>query len=235
MDETQTRKDPKNSVFILDDVPKNVQLLVNFLRHEDCNIHVATEPVKGLEMIRRVLPDLILLDIMMPGMDGYQVCEALKKSEDTKDIPIIFLTAKTETPDIVKGFELGAVDYVTKPFQKAELLARVHTQLRLRSAITAVIELEKKSAVTAMAVTANHEINQPLTILQGNFEMYKSTRKEEDFSEKQLKVLGKMDKAIKRIGGILGKFNQSLPMHFEKYVGSQDMVVFDSPTEEGEN
>ena len=86
----------------------------------------------ALKILKKANPDLILLDVMMPGIDGYDVCREIKADSETKDIPIIFLAAKTGQDDIVKGFKLGAIDYVTKPFQQEELLARVKTQVRLR-------------------------------------------------------------------------------------------------------
>ena len=93
---------------------------------------VAQNGIQALKKVEAVRPDLILLDVMMPEMDGFETCTHLKSSQETEDIPVIFLTARTETKDIVKGFELGAVDYVTKPFQPEELLVRVRTHLELR-------------------------------------------------------------------------------------------------------
>jgi two-component system sensor histidine kinase/response regulator len=144
MDDTELNKQEKNLVLIVDDVPKNLQVLGNILRNRGYNISVATSGEQALNMMDKILPDLILLDVIMPGIDGFQVCEELKASEKTKDIPVIFLSAKTQTEDIVKGFELGAADYVTKPFIKEELLARVHTLLALKNAQRKIVELEQK-------------------------------------------------------------------------------------------
>ncbi|MBF0288543.1 MAG: SpoIIE family protein phosphatase [SAR324 cluster bacterium] len=120
------------SILVVDDTPKNIQLLLTILRKEAYQIHVANNGLQALKKAQTLLPDLILLDIMMPGMDGFETCRQLKSAPDTENIPIIFLTARTESEDIVKGFELGAVDYITKPFNSAELLARVHTHLELK-------------------------------------------------------------------------------------------------------
>lgn len=122
----------KPLILMVDDVPKNLQLLGIILKKIDCEIAAATDGQQVMDMIAHHKPDLILLDVMMPVLDGYEVCSRLKADPNTTDIPIIFLTAKTESSDIVKGFELGAVDYVTKPFTPAELLARVKTHLELR-------------------------------------------------------------------------------------------------------
>jgi PleD family two-component response regulator len=134
MDDNTIKDIDKPLVLIVDDVPKNLQVLGNILRKKDYNIAAATSGKQALDMVEKVLPDLILLDIMMPDIDGFQVCEKLKGSKRSNDIPVIFLTAKTGTEDIVKGFEVGAVDYLTKPFNSAELLARAHTHIELKKA-----------------------------------------------------------------------------------------------------
>lgn len=129
------------TILTVDDVPKNVQILGTILKKENYQVSFATSGKQALSIIESEKPDLILLDIMMPEMDGYQVAQILKNNKETKDIPIIFLTAKTETEDIIKGFEVGCVDYVTKPFNTAELLARVRTHLELKKAREELIKL----------------------------------------------------------------------------------------------
>ncbi len=116
-------------ILIVDDTQKNIQVLGSILRQEGYAINVATNGRQALESLARIHPDLILLDVMMPEMDGFETCRHLKADPATADIPVIFLTAKVETADLVHGFELGAVDYVTKPFNATELLRRVETHL----------------------------------------------------------------------------------------------------------
>ncbi len=118
-------------ILLIDDNPKNLQVAMNILDSEGYNLIYAQDGEKGVELAQKNDFDLILLDIMMPQMDGYTVCQKLKSQEKTKDIPIIFLTVKDEENDIVKGFECGGVDYVTKPFYTAVLLKRVKTHLIL--------------------------------------------------------------------------------------------------------
>jgi CheY-like chemotaxis protein len=121
------------SILIVDDVPKNIQVLANVLEcRDDYEIEFATSGKEALEWVSSINFDLILLDIMMPGMDGYKVIRHLKNEKKTREIPVIFLTAKTDEESIVKGFENGAVDYVTKPFIPSELLARVNTHIELK-------------------------------------------------------------------------------------------------------
>ncbi|MEE4286935.1 MAG: hybrid sensor histidine kinase/response regulator [Mariniphaga sp.] len=121
-------------ILIVDDVPRNIQVLGTLLKKTDCELAVATSGQQALDTVARIKPDLILLDIMMPGMDGFEVCRKLKASIETNDIPVIFLSAKNETADMIKGYELGAVDYITKPVTGIELLTRVKTHLDFKEA-----------------------------------------------------------------------------------------------------
>jgi len=122
----------KKFVLIVDDVLQNLQVIGTALMDAGYEISMATNGQQCLEMLETIYPDLILLDIMMPEMNGYEVCKAIKSNEIWKEIPIIFLTAKTETKDILEAFKVGGSDYVTKPFNQAELLARVNTHITLR-------------------------------------------------------------------------------------------------------
>lgn len=124
-------------ILIVDDTPSNLDILTNAL--SQYRLSLALNGESALKIASEVvLPDLILLDIMMPEMDGYEVCRRLKLDERTKDIRVIFLTAKTDTESILKGFKAGGVDYVTKPFNIEELLARVTTQLALKKSMNDV-------------------------------------------------------------------------------------------------
>jgi phosphoserine phosphatase RsbU/P len=118
-------------ILIVDDTPENIQILTGILKEKGYQLSVATNGKQALEVLTRVHPDLILLDVMMPELDGFETCKRIKQTKEWRDIPIIFLTAKTETSDIVQGFEIGAVDYVGKPFNAHELLARINTHLTI--------------------------------------------------------------------------------------------------------
>jgi DNA-binding response OmpR family regulator len=119
-------------ILIVDDTPANIQMLMAILKEQGYQLSAATNGRQALAAIEKVRPDLVLMDVMMPEMDGYEACRQIKLLPAGRDLPIIFLTAKTDTADIVRGFELGAVDYVAKPFNAHELLARVSTHLTLR-------------------------------------------------------------------------------------------------------
>ncbi len=121
----------RGRILVVDDTPANLQALSATLKDKGYQVSVATGGRQALELVTRLRPDLILLDVMMPEMDGFETCRRLKAAAATHDVPVIFLTARTETADIVKGFELGAVDYVAKPFNTHELLARVNTHLTI--------------------------------------------------------------------------------------------------------
>jgi CheY-like chemotaxis protein len=136
-------KETKKKILIVDDVPKNIELAASILQTRNYNITFAKSGASALEKVKSIDFDLILLDVMMPEMDGFEVCEHLKADENTKDIPVIFLTAKSETENVVRGFELGAVDYVTKPFQTEELLARVKTHVDIRQKLDEKKKIEK--------------------------------------------------------------------------------------------
>lgn len=128
------RLEGKKTVLVVDDAPANLQI-VNSILKDDYKIRVATSGAKALVLVKvKPLPDLILLDVVMPEMDGYEVCGILKATPEARDIPVIFLTGKTEADDETKGFEMGAVDYIHKPFLAAVVKARVHTHLMLREA-----------------------------------------------------------------------------------------------------
>ena len=118
-------------VLVVDDVESNIDILVEMLG-DDYRVSVAMDGKAALEDVARVLPDLILLDIMMPGMDGYAVCRELKANPRTMDIPVVFLTALTDESDEARGLALGAVDYITKPFSPELVKARVNNHLELK-------------------------------------------------------------------------------------------------------
>jgi len=142
-------------ILIVDDTPANIQMLMAILKKEGFQLSAATNGRQALEVIEKVAPDLVLMDVMMPDMDGYEACERIKASTRWRDLPIIFLTAKTDIADIVRGFEVGAVDYVGKPFNGHELLARVHTHLTLQHLRR---EMESRNAELARELEVAQEM-----------------------------------------------------------------------------
>lgn len=153
-------KSHSGRILIVDDTDDNIRVLGTILRKRNYLINVAQNGVQALKLVEKVKPDLILLDIMMPEMDGFDACEKLKESAQTKDIPIIFLSAKSEKDDVIKGFKLGAVDYITKPFNSTELLARVETHLELKFSRQTIIRQseERKELLHILS----HDLGQPI-------------------------------------------------------------------------
>ncbi len=126
----------ESKLLVVDDNPANLNVLFDVFSNLDYDMLFAADGTTCLEIVEKEQPDLILLDIMMPDIDGFEVCQRLKSQPETRDIPIIFMTALSETTDVVKGFELGAVDYITKPIQPEEVLVRVKTHLTMRKMYT---------------------------------------------------------------------------------------------------
>ncbi len=131
-------------ILIVDDVTKNIQVVANILKPHGYHINFAQDGKSALESVNLKYFDLILLDVMMPGMDGFQVCQLIKKNKKTAGIPIIFLTAKTDSDSIAKAFKVGGVDYVTKPFNPSELIARVKTHIELQKSYVTISEQNAK-------------------------------------------------------------------------------------------
>jgi len=121
------------NILVVDDTKENLRILVEALGSNGYKVRPALNGRIALEAARKETPDLILLDILMPGMDGYEVCDALKADTHLRDVPVIFISALGEVEDKVKGFAVGGVDYINKPFQVEEVLARVKTHLTLRN------------------------------------------------------------------------------------------------------
>jgi len=162
MDETR-----KQSILIVDDTPENLHLLAGILSDQGYRVRSAANGARALATVQKEAPDLILLDIMMPAVDGFEVCRQLKSNEQTQDIPVVFISALDEVFDKMTAFSVGGVDYITKPFQIQELVARVRTHLSLEEMRKT---LKKKNAqleeqnreLDAYAHTVAHDLKNPL-------------------------------------------------------------------------
>ena len=180
----------RHDILIVDDNPENLQVLGHILSENNLDVSFASSGKQALEAVGFEAPDLILLDVSMPGMDGYEVCREIKKTEELRDIPVIFLTAKTGSENIIRGFEAGAVDYVTKPFSSSELLSRVRTHLELKSSRDTIIR--QKHELEEINNTKNrffsilaHDLKSPFSTLITVTDYYKKSGGRFDEGEMQ--------------------------------------------------
>jgi signal transduction histidine kinase len=179
----------KADILIVDDTPDNIRFLSSMLLEQGYRVRKALNGNMAITAVRTLLPDLILLDISMPGMSGYEVCQQLKEDAETSTVPIIFLSALDAVEDKVRAFQVGGVDYITKPFQFEEVLARIQTQLMLRTLQTKLetqnetlqrtlsdlrkaqaklVQQEKMIGLSQLVAGVSHEINNPISFIAGN-------------------------------------------------------------------
>jgi two-component system sensor histidine kinase/response regulator len=194
-------------ILVVDDQPINVQLLKRKLEREGIKVTTATNGLEALSSVRWDRPDLILLDVMMPDMDGIEVCQRLQADETTKSIPVIFITARTTKEGKIEGLGVGAVDYITKPIDLDETLARVQTQLRFVAINREVIDLQRRlsearRAATIGAVTQGiaHNLNNLLGVVIGYLDLVKAYY---DKPELVKKNAASVEEAVLRIVSII--------------------------------
>ena len=157
----------KSKILIVDDAVDTVELLKKRLRFEGYDTAEAYDGEEALKRVAEYDPDLIILDVLMPKLDGYEVCQRLKSDENTKYIPILMLTAKSGTEDKVKGLDIGADHYLAKPFDYKEVSARVRSLVATKAAREKLVEEEKSEALEQMMEEVAHEIRNPLTSIGG--------------------------------------------------------------------
>lgn len=157
----------KSKILIVDDTADTVELLQKRFQAEGYATAVAYDGEEGLQKVATEHPDLIVLDVMMPKLDGFKVCERLRKDENTRYIPILMLTAKSEMPNKIKGLDIGADDYISKPFNYKEVSARVKSLLAKKDAVNNLLEEEKTGALGKMLDEVAHEVRNPLVAIGG--------------------------------------------------------------------
>ncbi|WP_339136833.1 MAG: response regulator [Candidatus Electrothrix sp. GW3-4] len=122
----------QDAILVVDDQPANLKVLLSFLQEHDYRVYMVDSGQRALDILPKIQPDLVLLDVMMPGMNGFEICKRIKADKDLAALPVIFMTALDSVGDKMAGFSAGAVDYITKPFQQLEVLARINTHITLR-------------------------------------------------------------------------------------------------------
>lgn len=221
-------------ILVIDDLPENIFILQDRLAQEGYEVITAYGGNDGMEKAYSTLPDLILLDVMMPDMSGLDVCKTLVNDEKTKHIPIILVTAKAGAEDTKEGLEAGAFDYIKKPFNRIELIARVKSALKLSEANQQLLEVEKRTTFIATIVTANHKIKQPLTLLSLSSAAIKNELEKEEFTrESILSRVKYIDAAIKDISDVLHKLNSITKPELSDYAKDVKMIKVDSNELEG--
>ncbi|TAF11061.1 MAG: response regulator [Nostocales cyanobacterium] len=222
-------EDPKGNILIVDDQIENLHFLSDILSKQGYKVRSVTNGKMALRTVRNNPPDVILLDIKMPDIDGYQVCSILKAEEETSDIPIIFLSALNEVFDKVKAFEMGGVDYITKPFQPEEVIARIQTHLtlqqqkhQLRQEIeqhqqTAEILYQSRSLLASLLNSSRDGIAAMQAVrdmVTGEIEDFRYLLVNPVFA----KILGKKREELTNNLGHKQFLNQLIPRCFEKFV-----------------
>jgi len=170
---------PIPTVLVVDDNPKNVQIIALLLRELKYKIIIAVNGKSAIDLVERARPDIILMDVMMPGMDGFEACQIIKTKPENENLPVIFLTALSEKVNIVKGFEAGGVDYITKPFNKEELISRIKTHLELKFARDEMQKMtnhlvELNSIKDKMFSVIGHDLRSPLGSIKMTLDFLKS-------------------------------------------------------------
>lgn len=197
----------KGDILIVDDTPENLRLLSNTLTDQGYEVRAVMNGTMALSVAQTDPPDIVLLDIKMPEMDGYEVCQQLKADVKTYDIPVIFLSALDDTPDKVKAFKVGGVDYITKPFQTEEVLARVENQLtitRLRKKLIVQNEelLHSNQALAQFTSIVSHDLRQPLQGVLG-FAKLLELKCQQSLSEEGLKFVSRIIEAATRMDALI--------------------------------
>jgi len=212
-------------ILIIDDLPENVFLLQDRLESEGFEILTAYDGKSGINKAINELPDLILLDVMMPEMNGIEVCRTLVSNPSTANIPIILVTAKAGAEDTKEGLEAGAFDYIKKPFDRVELLARVYSALKLSEVHKKFLEAEQRNTFIATVVTTNHKIKQPLTLMSlSSAALKREINKDVISKEAVLKRLNYIDSAIKEISDVLNQLNSIKKPVFSEYIKDIKMI-----------
>jgi two-component system sensor histidine kinase/response regulator len=179
----------KNKILIVDDAVDTVELLRKRFRSEGYDTDEAYDGEEALKQVENYTPDLIVLDVMMPKLDGYEVCRRLKADENTKYIPILMLTAKGEIENKVLGLEIGADDYLPKPFDYKELSARIKSLLSIKAAREKLVEEEKSEALGKMMDEVAHEIRNPLASIGGFAKRVHERLPEGDTNKKYMEMI----------------------------------------------
>jgi len=220
-----------SKVLLVDD-DSDVLLYISTIltREGNYSIETAEDGEEALKKVASDPPDIIILDLMMPGINGMEVCRSLKSDEVTKYIPVIMLSARRDITDIVEGMETGANDYLTKPFNPEELVARLQVHLRIRALEEELASKRELEGIMKMSITRQHEINNPVTGVIGNAELLRDWKNlsAEEIDEFLVSIL---DSAA-RIKNIIGQMKKITHVVSTSYIGGREMIDIEKSSQD---
>lgn len=211
-------------IMVIDDEMINLRIVDSMLKTENFKTILIQNPLNALETAVTNLPDVILLDISMPGKDGFTVCRELKNNPATEQIPVLFLSGQHGSEFVIKGLEAGAHDYITKPFNAPELIARVETHVKLKLMVDQLVEAGQIKALHAAMVSQNHNMNQLTTSILGQVEILDLLMEREKITGKFSESVRAIEKAALDMDGIIKKFTKISRMKFAKYSEKTEML-----------
>jgi DNA-binding response OmpR family regulator len=214
-------------ILVVDDQQENLYLLKVLLTSHGYEVVEAQSGPEALERLDEQHCNLILLDIMMPGMDGYEVCRRIRSGGNHSQVPIILLTAKRDVESKVRGLDVGANDYLTKPFDRQEILARIRSLLTIEELRGKLVQVERLAAIGQIAVTLNHEINNPLAAIAGNAELLAHLLK--DAPQQARDKLRVIQEQCRRSKQILAKASELKAATPKTYIQDTQMIDLDDP------
>ncbi len=220
------------TIMVVDDNKDMVHLFKKILNTHGYEVTSAGTGDDALKMAFENPPDLVLLDLAMPKMDGYTVCKRLKESDETNMVPVIMVTCRDSMKDKIQGLEIGADDYITKPVQYIELLARVESLLKIKELHKRLIEARKLETLAQIAVSVNHEINNPLCSISANAEMLRAS-----IGNGNEIALHKVDiilKEVDRIKQVISKLSSATRVISMEYISGIKMLDLNKSAQDNE-
>lgn len=211
-------------IMIVDDEPINLRIIDSMLKMENYKTLLINDPFLAAGASVSNQPDIILLDVNMPGKSGFDVCKEIKSNAMTSKIPVLFLSGQNSSEFVIRGLESGAQDYITKPFNAPELLARVKTHIQLKIMIDKLIEVEQIKVLNAAMVSQNHTMNQLTNTILGqaeNLELFMTKVKDSEKCQESVKAI---EKAAIQMDKIIKKFTNISKIKFTKYSEKTDML-----------
>ncbi len=211
-------------IMIVDDEPINLKIVDSMLKMENYNTLLINDPAAACDSAVKNQPDVILLDVSMPGISGFEVCKQLKSNVMTSKIPVLFLSGQNSSEFVIRGLETGGQDYITKPFNAPELLARVKTHIEMKIMFEKLIEAEQIKALHAALVSQNHTLNQLTTSILGQAEILEMIMNKSPECKKCLDGVKAIEKAALGMDKIIRKFSNISKIRFTKYSAKTDML-----------